>query len=72
MPTASPRDVVADLKDIELEDDELVEGVVLIIKVSGDGHSKVGAAGTPGMSHWEMLGMVRDVETGMLNSGVRH
>lgn len=63
-------DLVASIESIEVEDGSLVECAVVLVKVSNaDGTSSLHRAGTPGMSHWEGLGMLYDSLDGMRTIG---
>ncbi len=54
-------DCVSGIEPLEMDDGELFESAILIVKTStGNGEGAITYAATPGMSHWECLGMLHD------------
>lgn len=54
-------DAVVGVDPLEVDDGELIEASVLLVKVSmPDGGSALHRAQTSGMSHWEAMGMLLD------------
>lgn len=58
---ADAASVLTGIEDLELEEGELIEATVVIVKtVRPDGKSYLRHAATEGISPWEMLGMTQD------------
>lgn len=59
MTEIAPGDVVADMEPIDMEDGELVEGAIIIVKTSrADGLATRVLGASPGLSHWEQIGLL--------------
>lgn len=48
------------IEPIELEEDEFLEGAVVVVKIARVDSSSITRAASPGLSHWEQLGMLMD------------
>lgn len=54
------------IEPLDLEAEELIEAAVVLVKVSlPDGRSALHSTTTPGLSHWEKLGILVDAADGM-------
>lgn len=63
-------DAITGIEDFPLEEDEFVQGSIVIIKTSRlDGSSAVRRAYSTGMSHWEVMGMTLDALIGWSQFG---
>lgn len=63
-------DAVATMEPLDLQEGDLIEGAVLLVKVStGDGPGALYRCISPGMSHWEALGILTDAANDVLGGG---
>lgn len=73
MPEVPASDAVPGIEPLDLDEGDLIESAVLVVKVSHPtGTASIHRAQSSGMSYWEALGMLHDAANGFYEEGNWH